>query len=413
MQTQYINELLNIPELKIHERLSIHNDEFHIEAVPLDNKQICPCCASDQGVIRKGSNGKRTVRHLSVFEKQTFLHVPAIRLYCTHCEAGFVWQYDFVGPKQRYSKLFRAYTVEQALGSTAAHSARMQQAPISTVQRMHNEAVPDVCDALYEQAWEEAKGTCELVLGVDDFAMKKGHTYNTGIHNLKGETMLDLLPGRKLEALRAYAQAHPEFLLLNPKAVVMDLAQAYHTWVGECFPKAIRIADRFHVHGYVIECVQEVRKTVQLTLSPRAKANLKANHRLLNPPAESLNEESKKKLDTILSYSPLLRSVWEWKEAFTTWYDCSPSYAVAKLGFERWCKQGGQIEHAAVQSALKTMRNWQEEIVNYHLCRWTNATVEGRHNRIKAFQRRHYFTRNRSHYKAGILIECNRHRMLC
>lgn len=412
MQNQYINELLDIPELKFLQMLSITCDEVHIEAVPIDDKQCCPCCLSDRAVIRKGSNDTRTVRHLSVFEKKTYLHVPTLRLYCTRCEAGFVWEYNFVGPKQRYSKLFRSHTVEHALGSTAAHGAWMQQAPASTVQRMHNEAVPALCDTLYEQVWEEAKETAELVLGVDDFAIKKGHTYNTGIHNLKGETMLDLLPGRKLEALRAYAQAHPEFLLLDPKAVVMDLAQSYHTWISECFPKAIRIADRFHVHGYVIEGVQEVRKTVQSTLSPRAKAYLKANHRLLNPPSESLSEECRKKLDTILHYSPLLRSVWEWKEAFTTWYDCSPSYTIARLGFERWCIQGDQIEHAAVQRTLKTMRTWQEEIMNYHQCRWTNATVEGRHNRIKAFQRRHYFTRNRSRYKAGILIECNRHRML-
>lgn len=111
-----------------------------------------------------------------------------------------------------------------------------------------------------------------LVLGVDDFAIRKGHTYNTGIHNLKGETLLDLLPGRKLNDLRAYANTHPDFLLLNPKAVVMDLAQAYHTWINECFPHAIRIADRLHVHGYVIDSVQEVRKTIQHTLSPRARA---------------------------------------------------------------------------------------------------------------------------------------------
>lgn len=75
--------------------------------------------------------------------------------------------------------------------------------------------------------------------------------------------MLDLLAGRKLDALRAYAEQHPDFLNLNPKAVVMDLAQTYHTWISECFPKAIRIADRFHVHGYVIENVQAVRKSVQ------------------------------------------------------------------------------------------------------------------------------------------------------
>lgn len=57
------------------------------------------------------------------------------------------------------------------------------------------------------------------------------------------------------------------------------------------------------------------------------------------------------------------------------------------------------------------MRNWEEAIVNYHRCRWTNVTVEGRHNRI-AFQRRHYFTRDRNRYRDGILIECNRHRLV-
>ncbi|WP_245996002.1 hypothetical protein [Paenibacillus taihuensis] len=49
--------------------------------------------------------------------------------------------------------------------------------------------------------------------------------------------MLDLLAGRKLEDLRTYAAAHPDFCLLQPKAVVMDLAQAYHTWISKCSPK--------------------------------------------------------------------------------------------------------------------------------------------------------------------------------
>lgn len=126
---------------------------------------------------------------------------------------------------------------------------------------------------MLQQAWHQAKVQTDLVLGIDDFAIKKGHTYNTGIHDLRGETMLDLLLGRKLDALRAYAEQHPEFLNLNPKAVVMDLAPAYHTWISECFPKAIRIADRFHVHGYVIESVQAVRKSVQSTLSPGPKGS--------------------------------------------------------------------------------------------------------------------------------------------
>ena len=215
MQTQYINELLNLPELSIHQILSIESDELHIEAVPVGDKQACPYCGSDQSITCKGKNGIRRIRHLPVFEKKTYLHVPAIRMYCTRCHIHFVWVYEFVGPKQRYSKLFRKQSFEQALGSTAVHSARMQQAPASTIQHFHDEAAPAEAQRIYEHVWKEAKNTTELVLGVDDFASKKGQSYNTGIHNLRGGTMLDVLPGRKLEELRVYSQEHPEFLLLT------------------------------------------------------------------------------------------------------------------------------------------------------------------------------------------------------
>lgn len=53
----------------------------------------------------------------------------------------------------------------------------MQQTPISTVQDMHNKAVPVLCQQLTTQAWEEAQEKNDLALGIDDFAMKKGHTY--------------------------------------------------------------------------------------------------------------------------------------------------------------------------------------------------------------------------------------------
>jgi len=85
-------------------------------------------------------------------------------MYSTSCAAGFVWAYEFVGPKQRYSRLFRMNTFEQALGSTAAHVARMQQTPASTVQRMHNEAVPAECERIENHVWAEAKEMDGLVL---------------------------------------------------------------------------------------------------------------------------------------------------------------------------------------------------------------------------------------------------------
>lgn len=411
MPIHYINQMLGLPELQIQNIIFMEDSEIHFEASPVDYKQPCPMCESEHNVKRDGRNKLRKVRHLDVFAKRSYLHIPAIRLYCTHYHVSFVWSYDFVGFKQRYSKAFRNQTIEHAFGSTAAHSARMQKVPASTVQRMHQEALPREAKCLSKQAWDVALHTSNLIIGIDDFAIKKGHTYNTGIHDLRGGALLDVFPGRKLEALRSFSSQHPNFLKLKPKAVVMDLASYYHTWISECFPNAIRIADRFHVHGYVIEAVQQVRKSVQQTLSPKAKVILKSHHRLLNPPVDSLSDKSKAQLETLLAYSPLLRSVWEWKEAFTEWYDCSANVDLARLGLARWFEQGEKIDHEAVRSTLKTIRNWQEEIINYHRCRWTNATVEGRHNRIKAYQRRHYFTRNKECYRSGIIVECNRLRL--
>ncbi|MCY9669235.1 ISL3 family transposase, partial [Paenibacillus alginolyticus] len=69
MQIQYISEMLNIPELQIHQILPMNADEIQIEAVPMASKQCCPICLSDEAVTLKGSNGLRTVRHLPAFEK--------------------------------------------------------------------------------------------------------------------------------------------------------------------------------------------------------------------------------------------------------------------------------------------------------------------------------------------------------
>nr|WP_245996004.1 transposase family protein [Paenibacillus taihuensis] len=110
-----------------------------------------PVCHSEQDVRRDGRNKRRKIQHLSIFGRKNYLLVPAIRLVCRGCRISFVWMYDFVGPKQQYSWAFRAQTVEQALGSTAAHSARMQEAPVSTVQRMHQNALPEKRKHLAEQ----------------------------------------------------------------------------------------------------------------------------------------------------------------------------------------------------------------------------------------------------------------------
>ena len=410
MHKQYIDILLDLPEVRVVQVMEIDEQTVHMKVTPIDYLQACPCCLSANAVIRKGSNRVRKIRHRSMCNKKLYILTPAIRLFCNTCQGGFVWQYAFVAPGKRYSIAFENQAIRSATAATVRQSAILHELPATTLQTRYQPWVSLESTRLQEQAWHDAMDTANLVLGIDDFAIRKGHTYNTGIHDLRGETLLDILPGRKLEDLRAYAHQHPAFGSLCPKAVVMDLAPYYHIWVEECFPGVLRIADRFHVHRYVTEAVQSVRKHIQGTLTPRAKAILKRRHRLLNPQKASLSDEKQEELNEILRYSSMLHKVHTWKEAFGEWYDHSPDVRTADIRLDQWIEQGEYIGHPAIEACLKTIRNWRQEIVNYHRCRWTNATVEGRNNRMKAFQRRHYFTRNRQRYVQGLLVECNQAR---
>ena len=47
------------------------------------------------------------------------------------------------------------------------------------------------------------------VLGVDDFAFKKGSTYGTILVNLEDHKVVDLLPERSQESLVGWLESHP------------------------------------------------------------------------------------------------------------------------------------------------------------------------------------------------------------
>lgn len=411
MHSHFTNLLLDLKELSI-SHVEKERDDFFIHVQPIEYLQPCPQCQGMK-VIRKGSAYQRKVRHLSAFGHRVFLLMPAIRMMCKHCEVSFVWQYECVASGKRYTKPFEASLPNQVIGATVTHAAKQTQTPATTVERIFKQWMESESAHVQATCKEKAVESHQLVLGIDDFAIRKGHTYNTGLHDLRGGTFLDVIPGRTLAELRSYYQENPLWAELQPAAVVMDLAKGYHTFIQEVYPSAIRIADRFHVNRYVTEALQLVRKQVQKDLPPRARQQLKQNHRLLGKRNDQLSDKEAGFVNQFLQYSEVLRAVYEWKEAFITWYDCSASHALAEMGFVRWLNQGEQMEHHAVKECLKTMKNWQEEICNYHHLRFTNAAVEGRNNKIKALQRRHYFTRNPKHYKQRILLECNEELLSC
>ena len=62
---------------------------------------------------------------------------------------------------------------------------------------------------------EDAPKTDVTVLGIDDFAMRRGDKYGTILINIETGKPLDLLPDRTAEAVKAWLSTHPEIQVVS------------------------------------------------------------------------------------------------------------------------------------------------------------------------------------------------------
>jgi transposase len=106
------------------------------------------------------------------------------------------------------------------------------------------------------------------VLGVDDWAWKKGQRYGTILCDLERRRPVDLLPERSADSFASWLKAHP-----GVEVISRDRGDEYIKGAHQGAPKAVQVADRWHLlvnlrealmravdrhHGHVLEAAQAV-----------------------------------------------------------------------------------------------------------------------------------------------------------
>jgi len=229
------------------------------------------------------------------------------------------------------------------------------------------------------------------VLGVDDFAFRRGRSYGTILVDLERRSAIELLPDREQSTLAEWLKTHPGI-----EIVTRDRSRAYAEAIADGAPDAVQIADRWHILKNLYEALERlltrqhhlIRQAVQpdspppqplpeskpASLSPISKQS-SSRRSLLQPKREGVAE---RRLRRLALYTDAIHLM---GEGLST-EEIAQQLGKSRRTVQRWVNEG-KFRHdvrrrrSKLDSRLPFLsRRWQEGCRNISQL-WRELTEQG------------------------------------